>query len=393
MPSSSTQNSDTPLDGGELTHHRSQSTGTVDETVSNLDLLSPLSGSMRGLDFEELSGFQFSEIDPDATADEPSIPPLHVSSEEHVDSVDQLAPTKLSPVVEAEILHPSVKLSPAKSSPPNSQIPTPIHAIATPRPTLMFAIASDNPAEVERVLASGEAHTNDAIGPQSALEFALTNDALVNKTEIVKTLLAFGADPSSLSGDLLKSHTSQSQQENTEIPPEEEDDVLTDLPSEAVGSISKRKKRESLLNPAMKYYLNRANAGAQGLQTNAALRKSDFRPLARMRFDFVGQDRALEHLYWVLGMHSQQPIGTPLVVLCCGPSGHGKSLLARKCKFYDLTFTCSVLKFLFIVGSLLDVPTHTVNMTVLKTSHDLWDCPSMSPYDVSILSHPYAYIY
>lgn len=38
-----------------------------------------------------------------------------------------------------------------------------------------------------------------------------------------------------------------------------------------------------------------------------------------------------------------------------------------------------------LVGSLLDVPTHTVNMTILKTSHDLWQCPSMSPYDVSWL--------
>lgn len=34
------------------------------------------------------------------------------------------------------------------------------------------------------------------------------------------------------------------------------------------------------------------------------------------------------------------------------------------------------------VGSLLEVPTHTVNMTILKSAHDLWQCPSMSPYDV-----------
>lgn len=48
-----------------------------------------------------------------------------------------------------------------------------------------------------------------------------------------------------------------------------------------------------------------------------------------------------------------------------GPSGHGKSLLARK------------------FGSLLEVPTHTVNMTTLRDTHDIWRSYSMSPYEVS----------
>lgn len=34
------------------------------------------------------------------------------------------------------------------------------------------------------------------------------------------------------------------------------------------------------------------------------------------------------------------------------------------------------------VGSLLDVPTHTVNMTTLRSSQDLWKSYSMSPYEV-----------
>lgn len=39
-----------------------------------------------------------------------------------------------------------------------------------------------------------------------------------------------------------------------------------------------------------------------------------------------------------------------------------------------------------LVGSLLDVPTHTVNMTTLKSTNDLWQSHSMSPYEVSFLS-------
>jgi len=60
----------------------------------------------------------------------------------------------------------------------------------------MFAIASDNVDEVRQVLESGDANPNDSVGPQSALAFTLTNDKLANKLDIVKTLLAYGADPS-----------------------------------------------------------------------------------------------------------------------------------------------------------------------------------------------------
>lgn len=59
----------------------------------------------------------------------------------------------------------------------------------------MFAIASDDVNQVRQVLESGDAGPNDAVGPQSALAFTLTNEKLANKLEIVKTLLAYGADP------------------------------------------------------------------------------------------------------------------------------------------------------------------------------------------------------
>ena len=63
-----------------------------------------------------------------------------------------------------------------------------------------------------------------------------------------------------------------------------------------------------------------------------------------MRYDLIGQDRALEQLFSVLSM----PTNALIVVLMCGkaneqptvcvsneclgPSRHGKSLLARKCE-------------------------------------------------------------
>lgn len=96
----------------------------------------------------------------------------------------------------------------ARPSSMASFIHEPIHAIATPRPTLLFAIASDNVDEVRRVLEAGEASPNDDVGPQSALAFTLTSNQLKHKTEMVKLLLAHGANPSSLkdvSGHALKS--------------------------------------------------------------------------------------------------------------------------------------------------------------------------------------------
>lgn len=85
--------------------------------------------------------------------------------------------------------------SPSVSRRSSIMVPA-MHAIATPKPTLFFAIASDKVDEVRKVLESGHAGPNEAIGPQSALEFALTNDQLTHKMEIVKLLLAFGANPS-----------------------------------------------------------------------------------------------------------------------------------------------------------------------------------------------------
>jgi hypothetical protein len=93
---------------------------------------------------------------------------------------------------------------PVASAPPYTRPPSSlssthesVHAIATPRPTLLFAIASDNVDEVRRVLESGDVGPNDDVGPQSALAFALTANNLKYKTDIVKLLLAHGADPSS----------------------------------------------------------------------------------------------------------------------------------------------------------------------------------------------------
>jgi hypothetical protein len=103
---------------------------------------------------------------------------------------------------------------------PASAIAAPVHAIATPKPTLLFAIASDDVEQVRQVLESGEAGPNDSVGPQSALAFTLTNDKLAHKQEIVKALLAYGANPSALRNPALNPAARAESDELISPPPE-----------------------------------------------------------------------------------------------------------------------------------------------------------------------------
>ncbi|KAG2368458.1 hypothetical protein BDR07DRAFT_1478230 [Suillus spraguei] len=184
-----------------------------------------------------------------------------------------------------------------------------------PKPTLLFAIVSDDVNEVRQVLESGEARPSDQVSPQSALTFTLTNDKLSHKNEIVKAMLAYGAYPSALQNPELNPSAQASSEE-----------------SEGVSG-SHSQTGETMpegMDPA----------------TRADLTHT------RVRYDLIGQDWILEQLFRVLSMHSQRLSVSPIVVLLC-------------------------------VGGLLDIPTHTVNMTTLRSTYNLWRSYSMSPYQES----------
>ncbi|KAI0306690.1 P-loop containing nucleoside triphosphate hydrolase protein [Multifurca ochricompacta] len=209
----------------------------------------------------------------------------------------------------------------------------------------MFSIASDSAKSVRYVLEHDHADPNESIGPQSALAFALTNEHLTQKLEIVKALLAHGADPASL--------------RNPELNPPHRDSSVGD--DSMLLSPPPTTTLEAM-DPATRYFISRADA-PQTRHLSTLLQKSLFRPLGGVRYDIVGQDQVFEQLFTVLNLHSRTLSVSPLVILLCGPSGHGKSFLARR------------------FGPLLGVPTHTVNVTTLRSTHDLWDSYSMSPYE------------
>jgi hypothetical protein len=81
-----------------------------------------------------------------------------------------------------------------------------------------------------------------------------------------------------------------------------------------------RTRRNSLDNdPAVRYYVRRAEE-PQIRRTTSLIHRSVFRPLTRVCYDLIGQDHALEQLFRVLSVQSQQYLVAPIVVLLCGKS-------------------------------------------------------------------------
>ncbi|KAF8713596.1 hypothetical protein RHS03_00431, partial [Rhizoctonia solani] len=223
---------------------------------------------------------------------------------------------------------PSIPGSPAQS----------VHStISQTKPLLFFAIAKNSAQEVERLLQDGEVKPNDKAGPEDlpALAFALANEQLTDKTQIVKSLLSHGADPSSV----LHRQTGSGQFDDADL-------ALTT-------------RIEQGMNPAIRYYLNRKQMTIPAPQAEL-LEKNNFGGLTRAGFSIIGQDAALEELIRVVAGHCRRKALNPLVVVFSGGPGCGKSLLASK------------------IGPLLHVPYFTINMTNLRNEAALFNYISMT---------------
>ena len=66
-----------------------------------------------------------------------------------------------------------------------------------------------------------------------------------------------------------------------------------------------------------RYYVSRAEA-PQTRRISTLLQQSLFRPLARVRYEIIGQDHVFEQLFTVLNQHSKIHSTAPLVILLCG---------------------------------------------------------------------------
>ncbi|KAH8831384.1 hypothetical protein DL96DRAFT_1587599 [Flagelloscypha sp. PMI_526] len=194
--------------------------------------------------------------------------------------------------------------SPYLLTPTASRCPSPyLTAPTTPRPTLLFALASDDPRRVAAALTTEEGE--DISQTPTANDLVPTED---------------GSDIPALEYALLSNGKLSQWRGHSQIPTMQLLDVLE--------------------------------------------RSKMFRGLGALRFEVVGQQRAFEGLVrglrrWEVGREkakSQKRIyPRPGVVMMCGLSGCGKTMMAQK------------------IGEVLDLPTYVVNMASVQSSNDLWD--------------------
>ncbi|KAG8988392.1 hypothetical protein FRB90_002768 [Tulasnella sp. 427] len=199
------------------------------------------------------------------------------------------------------------------------------------------------------------------------------NEGLKHKNEIIKTLLAYGADPSVLQqfNNGHANRPSTASHPSTDSKSSTDDDgaddrrtsVMTVRPNERSQSSSPVPRRNSRqitmgMNPEIDYYLTRVTEMPE--KQLDALRKAGFDPLARMPFRMIGQDLVLQELLRVLARHSARGSSSPVSIIFAGPSGHGKSFLSRS------------------IGELLRIPAHTVNMTNLRTQDEFLQAQSLT---------------
>jgi hypothetical protein len=185
--------------------------------------------------------------------------------------------------------------------------------------SLMFAIASDDAKSVHHVLEHGKADPNESMGPQSALAFALTNERLAHKLDIVKALLAYGADPMALRNPTFNPpHRSTSVGDDLMLlsPPPTTTLEVMDPAMRYVPVYALAIAHNSSVYGG-RYYVSRAEA-PQTRRISKLLEQSLFRPLGRVRYEIVGQDQVFEQLFTVLNQHSKTHTLAPLVILLCG---------------------------------------------------------------------------
>jgi hypothetical protein len=86
------------------------------------------------------------------------------------------------------------------------------------------------------------------------------------------------------------------------------------------------------LSHPCRYFTNRAQMQQHKPTPLDMLQDPQYAALSRMTFGLVGQDIVLDEFYRSIAMHRLAHPDSPLVFILCGPSGHGKTLFARKSK-------------------------------------------------------------
>ncbi|KXJ85108.1 P-loop containing nucleoside triphosphate hydrolase protein [Microdochium bolleyi] len=184
------------------------------------------------------------------------------------------------------------------------------------------------------------------------LAFAIIHGERSRKdtTAILATLLSLGASPLVIPVDLYTPYMRDLDEDK-----DSSQTTLSDEPLTAWCSNSARQKLVQNLNLVQRYYLERATKLKQPsirLRQVAHWRKAT--PLLGIQYFLIGQTIASNTLLTKLVGYLTLPTHKPLVLVFAGPSGHGKTELARQ------------------MGHLLSLPLHVVDCTTFTRTMELF---------------------
>lgn len=221
-------------------------------------------------------------------------------------------------------------------------------------PLIFYAVASGKEPLVQLLLEYGaEPFALDPTFKVPLLALAIANGKTLtaSSASIVSLLLSYGASPSSIPMDIYSKYD-----RDLDILPDAnatDQDESNDCTAWCTKPMLQKLKATA--NLTQRYYLNRAShmKKMSKRQRQVAQLKNAERILGISYF-LVGQAVATDQLTRTLLAHLLKPAKKPLVLCFAGPSGHGKTELARQ------------------LGHLLSLDLEVVDCTIVKWEAELW---------------------
>lgn len=214
------------------------------------------------------------------------------------------------------------------SSWPKSKLVVGLQQLVKGRHPVIFYAAERNSVECVRLLleAGVDANVHDVYGvPLLAFAIMRSKWTVQNQTEVVKILLAFGASPRVIPFDMWTMYM-----EPPSAVPDDIDNAELD-PAKIWCGQSYRKILAETLNLSIRYFLNKASQIPETKQRGMQIAKAcDYTALLQVPYLLVGQTYACLKVVKTITSHVAMNINEPLVLVFAGPSGHGKTELAKQ---------------------------------------------------------------
>ncbi|KAF2117303.1 P-loop containing nucleoside triphosphate hydrolase protein [Lophiotrema nucula] len=223
-------------------------------------------------------------------------------------------------------------------------------------PAMFFVVGANNDANI-RIFEQAGGNVNATWGEPAIplLGFAIMNSKYIEQetTSTVATLLSLGAEDNVIPGAFYKPY-------DKDIPSEgpKEEVLIEDLSNNQMRWCQPSRIRELLaetLNITQRYHLHRSSKLARptGRQKDVAARHNSM-DLFAVPYFLIGQSAATELLTKSFMHYMLRRQKQPLVVVFAGPSGHGKTELARR------------------LGTLLSLDLHISDCTIVTRETELF---------------------